>query len=160
MERRRQFLASLAAAVAAGSIAGCSGGSATETDSQYPEYTDVPDSVAEYLSDTSNFDGTGVDRTDAAEVSVTVGAEGNSANYAYDPAVVAVSTGTTVVWEWNGRGGAHNVVSEDDREPLDSGTAVTSDSETYEYTFEEPGAYPYVCIPHRMNGMKGAVIVE
>ncbi|WP_135663673.1 halocyanin domain-containing protein [Halorhabdus rudnickae] len=160
MEGRRQFLSTLAAGLAAGSLAGCSSGSSTETESQYSEYTDIPDSVTEYLSDTSNFDGTGVDRTDAAEVSVTVGAQGNGANYAFGPPVVAISQGTTVVWEWNGRGGAHNVVSKDDRDPLDSGTAITSSSKTYEYTFEEPGAYSYVCIPHRINGMKGAIIVE
>ncbi|WP_136688688.1 halocyanin domain-containing protein [Halorhabdus amylolytica] len=160
MERRRQFLSTLGAGLAVGSLAGCSSGSSTETESQYPEYTDIPASVEEYLSNTSNFDGTGVDRTDADEVSVTVGAQGNGANYAFDPAVAAVSQGTTVVWEWNGRGGAHNVVSKDDRDPLDSGTAITSSSETYEHTFEEPGAYLYVCIPHRINGMKGAIIVE
>ncbi|MFB6201826.1 MAG: halocyanin domain-containing protein [Halorhabdus sp.] len=160
MARRRQFLGSLAGAVTAGSLAGCAGESATTTERTYPAYTDVPNSVQTFLSNTSNFDGSGVDATDATEVSVTVGAPGNGSNWAFAPAVVAVSTGTTVVWQWNGKGGAHNVVSAADREPLDSGAAVPSDSATYEYTFQNPGAYRYVCIPHRAYGMKGAVLVE
>ena len=160
MVRRRQFVASLSAVAAGGALAGCGGAEGADTTSQYPEYTDVPSSVTEFLSNTSNFDGTGIDRTDAEEVSVTVGAKGNGNYWAFGPAVVAISPGTTVVWQWNAKGGAHNVVSVDDREPLDSGAAVPSSNATYEYTFEEPGAYRYVCVPHEINGMKGAVIVE
>lgn len=161
MIRRRQFVSTLAAGLATVGLAGCSGSPDTKTTtSSYPEYTDVPQAVTEYLSDTSNFDGTGVDATSAEEVSVVVGARGNGSNWAFDPAVVAVSTGTTVVWEWNGKGGAHNVVSKGDREPLYSGSAVPSDTATYEYTFESTGTYLYYCTPHRAYGMKGAVIVE
>jgi len=159
MVQRRAVLAAIGG-IAGGSLAGCSGDEPAEsTESDYPEYTDVPDDVKEYLSNTSNFDGTGVDRTDADEVSVTVGARGNGSYWAFDPAVVAVSPGTTVVWEWTGRGSTHNVASPDGREPLYSGPAVTSSSETYAYTFEESGAYQYVCEPHEIQGMKGAVIV-
>jgi plastocyanin len=161
MERRRQFISALATGLAIGPLAGCtSQGSNDDTTTEYPEYTDVPESVEEYLSNTSNYEGAGVDARDADEVSVTVGAQGNGSFWAFGPPVVAISQGTTVVWEWNGKGGSHNVVSKDDREPLDSGTAVTSSSKTYEYTFEESGTYLYVCIPHRIQGMKGAIIVE
>jgi halocyanin-like protein len=71
---------------------------------------------------------------------------------------VAVSTGTTVVWEWTGEGGAHNVVAEDGT--FDSGETVTEAGTTFEYTFEEAGTYTYVCTPHEAVGMKGAVYVE
>lgn len=159
MVRRRTVLASLGG-LAVGSLAGCSADESSDTtEPDYPEYTDVPQSAAEYLSNTSNFDGTGVDRTDAEEVSVTVGARGNGSYWAFDPAVVAISPGTTVVWEWSGRGSAHNVASPGDGEPLYSGPAITSDSETYAYTFESSGTYRYVCEPHEIQGMKGAIIV-
>lgn len=159
MVRRRALLRTLGG-LAGVSLAGCSSdGGRTATESTYPEYADVPESVDEYLSDTSNFDGTGVDRTDAEEVSVTVGARGNGGYLAFDPAVVAISPGTTVVWTWSGRGGRHNVASPDDHEPLYSGPAISSDSETYAYTFEDSGTYRYVCNPHRFMGMKGAIIV-
>ena len=159
MTRRRQFLGTVATGLTTVALAGCGGNSATETESQYPEYTDIPESVEEYLSDTSNFDGTGIDRTDADEITVAVGAQGNSGYRAFDPAVVAVSPGTTVVWEWTGRGSSHNVVSKDNDGPLKSEYYVKS-GETYEHTFTETGAYSYVCTPHRINGMKGAIIVE
>lgn len=159
MVKRRQFLSTLAAGLATAGLAGCRG-SGTETEREYPPYTDVPERVAEYLSETSNFDGTGADATAADEVSVVVGARGNGGNWAYAPAVVAVSTGTTVRWEWNGKGGAHNVVSEGDRDPLYSGRAIPSSAKTYEYTFESAGTYLYYCTPHKSYGMKGAVIVE
>jgi len=32
--------------------------------------------------------------------------------------------------------------------------------ETYEHTFELPGTYPYVCIPHERGAMVGEVVVE
>jgi halocyanin-like protein len=69
-----------------------------------------------------------------------------------------VSSGTTVTWEWTGEGGAHNVVHEDG--DFDSGSAVDSDSETYEYTFDSTGTYEYYCSPHETVGMKGVVVVE
>jgi len=159
MVRRRTVLASLGG-IGVGSLAGCSTDEPNEsTASDYPEYTDIPQSVDEYLSNTSNFDGTGVDRTETDEVSVTVGARGNTGYLAFDPAAVAISPGTTIVWEWNGRGGAHNVASPEDREPLYSGPQINSDSETYAYTFEDSGTYRYVCEPHKIQGMKGAIIV-
>ncbi|ERJ07162.1 Halocyanin-like protein [Halorhabdus tiamatea SARL4B] len=158
MIRRRAVLTTIGG-LTVGSLAGCSSDGGETTENDYPEYTDVPQSAEEYLSSTSNFDGTGVDRTDAEEVSVTVGARGNGSYWAFDPAVVAISPGTTVVWEWSGRGSAHNVASPGDREPLYSGPAVTSDNETYAYTFESSGTYRYVCEPHEIQGMKGAIVV-
>lgn len=160
MQRRRDFLTTVAAGLSAGLVAGCSSSGDAGTTREYPTYSDVPESVTTYLSETSNFDGTGVDRRDAETVTVTVGARGNGGNYAFDPAVVAISQGTTVLWEWNGQGGYHNVVSADDRDPLDSGSPVSSRTETYAYTFQEAEAFRYVCTPHRMRGMKGAIIVE
>ena len=50
-----------------------------------------------------------VDRTGQSSVEVAVGAAGNGGNFAFGPAAVKVSKGTKVVWEWNGKGGTHNV---------------------------------------------------
>ncbi|MBV0903404.1 halocyanin domain-containing protein [Haloarcula salina] len=106
----------------------------------------------------SNFDGTTVDRTDQDTVEITVGAQGNNGNFAFDPPAVRVTPGTEVVWRWNGKGGGHNVVSDGDG-PLDSGSAVAEAGTTYSHTFEEMGIYNYVCVPHESLGMKGAVVV-
>jgi len=111
-----------------------------------------------WFDDVSNYDGTTVDRTADDGVTVAVGAEGNNGNFAYDPPAVRVTPGTTVQWDWTGEGSAHNVVSPEDG-PLDSGDAVDAEGVQFEYTFEEPGIYRYVCTPHEGLGMKGAVVV-
>ncbi|MFB6156286.1 MAG: halocyanin domain-containing protein [Haloferacaceae archaeon] len=83
----------------------------TETDTSTP--TDGGGgaaSVESYLSDVSNFDGTVVDATGQSEVTVDVGTSGNGGNFAFAPPAVRIDAGTTVVWEWTGKGGQHNVV--------------------------------------------------
>ncbi|WP_420871443.1 halocyanin domain-containing protein [Halomicrobium salinisoli] len=110
-----------------------------------------------WFDDVSNFDGT-VDQTGQDSVTVAVGAEGNDGAFAFEPAAVAVSPGTTVQWEWTGQGGGHNVVSPEDG-PLDSETYSES-GVNYEQTFEEEGTFRYVCVPHESLGMKGAVVVS
>ena len=78
--------------------------------------------------------------------------------FAFAPAAVRVSPGTTVVWEWTGNGGTHNVVNREDG--LFESELTVSEGHTFEYTFEESGEYRYVCIPHETLGMVGVVVVE
>lgn len=86
---------------------------------------------------------------------VRVGA--GSSGMSFDPAAVMVSQGTTIVWEWTGEGGTHNVAAESS----DFGSEYSNSSDpTYEYTFDDAGVYKYVCEPHRSAGMKGAISVE
>ena len=168
---RRRFLA-LGALAAAGGLAGCGSpssdaGSSTETpDSDTGTPVSTPASATEtpadidygdWLADTDNFDGTTVDARGESEVTVAVGAEGNGGAFAFDPPAVRVDLGTTVVWEWTGEGGAHNVVELDDA--FSSGEATSEAGTTFEHTFEEEGRYNYYCNPHRGLGMKGAVVV-
>ncbi|MFC7028134.1 halocyanin domain-containing protein [Halomicroarcula sp. GCM10025324] len=172
---RRTFLRSTAAVSVASVLAGCGGsggdggdGGGDGGDGDSDGSSDggsggdggsgASSEVQEYLSDTSNFDGQVQDMTGQDEVSVTVGAEGNGGAFAFGPAAVSVSTGTTVVWEWNGEGGTHNVVDED--EAFDSGPAVAEEGTTFEQTFEESGTFLYQCTPHATLGMKGAIVVE
>lgn len=114
--------------------------------------------VDQYLSDTKNYDGSIADETGSQSVTVDVGAQGNGGAFAFEPAAIRVSTGTSVTWKWTGEGGAHTVTSEGDG-PLDSGSK-TAAGETYEYTFDKAGTFLYYCQPHESLGMKGAVVVE
>ncbi len=103
----------------------------------------------------SNYDGI-VDETGKSEVTIEVGAEGNDGAFAFGPAAVRVDPGTTVVWEWTGNGGSHNVSADDGSfESEMSG----DQGHTFEQTFEEEGVTKYVCTPHKVMGMKGAVVV-
>ena len=176
---RRRFLQATGAAATL-AIAGCSGGGGgdTTTEDGGDETTEsgggetteggsmtttgggsmeVPQEVSDYLSDTSNFDGTVEDMTGSGNVEVAVGAEGNDGNYAYSPAAVRIDAGTDINWAWTGEGQAHNVVAESGA--FDSGDPVDQSGNNFQHTFEETGVYRYYCTPHKALGMKGAVIV-
>ncbi|MEF8851591.1 MAG: halocyanin domain-containing protein [Haloarculaceae archaeon] len=170
---RRDVLRGIGVAAMAGALAGCStetqsggdggddggdgGGDGGGSDGGDGGSGDLPSDVSEYLSDANLYDGSIADVTDSDSVTVMVGA--GDQGYAFDPAAIRVSTGTTVTWEWTGAGGGHNVVANDDT--FSSGDEYVSEAGyTYEYTFESSGTHAYHCVPHEALGMKGAVVVE
>ncbi len=106
-----------------------------------------------YLSEANGFDEP-ADRTGNDEVTVEVGA--GQDGLAFAPAAVQVTPGTTVVWEWTGKGGRHNVVAEDGafQSPLYVGVG-----RTFSETFDEPDVVEYLCEPHETQGMLGVVEV-
>lgn len=110
------------------------------------------DIYGDWFTNANNFDGT-VDHTDKDETTVQVGA---AAGFAFDPAAIRVETGTTVVWEWTGEGGHHDVAEEDG---AFESQLVDEEGHTFSHTFDETGLYRYVCNPHKNNGMVGAVQV-
>jgi halocyanin-like protein len=127
------------------------GGVATETPG---DSGDTPAEIQNWLSDVSNYDAVR-DLTGQGSVTIGVGAQGNNGNFAFGPPAVRIDAGTTVTWEWTGKGGSHNVVD-------DSGSFESSlqASGSFEHTFDSPGTFKYFCQPHRALGMKGAIIVE
>ena len=164
---RRRFVQLTGAAAATTFLAGCSGGSGDSGSDgsdgedgsdggddggssgslgEEPDYGDWFDGVDSYEQT--------ADKTGSDTVQIEVGA-GDGLSFS-SPAV-AVSSGTTVVWEWTGQGGGHNVSAE-------SGDfeSETTDEEgfSFEYTFEETGIHKYACTPHKAVGMKGAVVVQ
>jgi halocyanin-like protein len=139
---RRDLLKGAAAATAA--VAGPSG---TATASEA--------GLDSWFEGVSNYDGV-VDATGTSEVTIEVGAEGNDGAFAFGPAAVRVDPGTTVVWEWTGDGGSHNVAAESG----DFESKMASEAgHTFEQTFDEEGIHKYACTPHKPMGMKGAVVV-
>lgn len=160
--QRRGFLTALArgtASVAAVTgIAGCLGGGAQSATGGSGNADGSSGADGEYdgwFEGVSNYDGT-VDETGNSTVTVDVGTQANGAGMGFGPAAVEVSTGTTVIWEWTGAGGTHNVV--DDGGTFESEYA-RAQGHTFEHTFAETGTYTYYCQPHLARGMKGAVRV-
>ena len=139
--------AGLAAAGGLSALAGCT------SDAQTDDSTERFDG---YLANVDNTE-TVRDRTDAASVSVTVGAQGNGGNLADAPAAVRAAAGTAVTWEWTGEGGRHNVVHEGD---AFESALVTDAGHTFTHTFETAETFKYYCTPHKGLGMKGVVVVE
>lgn len=172
-ERSRRWVLAASTVAVTGGLAGCTGDgdgdgtdgteSPTETDGD-GEFTEDERRVVDFLTSepaTDNFADSFDDALDEGSVTVSVGAEGNGGNFAFDPPAVTVSTGTTVTWEWTGMGGGHNVSSTSDSDvEFRSGDAVDSADETYEETFDEAGVALYVCEPHQSVGMKGGIVVE
>ncbi|MFD1634586.1 halocyanin domain-containing protein, partial [Haloplanus ruber] len=109
-----------------------------------------------WMSDVGNYSEV-TDATGQDEVTITVGAEGNGGAFAFGPPAVQIDPGTTVVWEWNGEGGQHNVVAE---EGGDFESDLTAEAgTTFEQTLDSEGVVKYFCQPHRALGMKGVVVV-
>ncbi|WP_129115188.1 halocyanin domain-containing protein [Halegenticoccus tardaugens] len=148
LSRRTALRASVGAATAAaaGPAIALGGGSAAAR--AEPDYGD-------WFDDVDNFDGT-VDERGSDAVTVEVGADANGDAFGFEPAAVRVDPGTTIVWEWTGEGGSHNVVAEDGSFESDlSGEAGF----TFERAAESEGVVKYVCAPHEAVGMKGAIVV-
>ena len=154
------------ALLAAASVAGCAGGggdsggggdgnggSNGDGDGDGTDGGSADTSYDGWLSDVPNYDGAPTDRTGTDTVTVAVGA-GNG--LFFDPPAVRVSPGTTVVWEWTGQGGQHNVKEQSGAFESD---LASTEGHTYERTFEESGVVKYLCVPHEAVGMKGVVDV-
>jgi len=91
----------------------------------------------------------------------------------FEPREVTVAVGETVGWRFESAG--HNVSADprhsdrvslpDGAEPFasydgDKKFQTVATGESYAYTFETPGEYDYVCVPHARQGMIGTVVVE
>ncbi|MEF8774146.1 MAG: plastocyanin/azurin family copper-binding protein [Halobacteriales archaeon] len=134
---RREVLRTAAAVGAAGAVAGCLGGNTTP----------------------------------AGENGVVAGPDGA---LVFDPEEITVETGETVTWTFDSPN--HNVSAYPDHHetielpdgaepfgsmgPDDSALETLPPGEIYEHTFETPGTYIYICVPHVTSGMIGRVVVE
>jgi len=163
---RRRFVATVGTTGIAVGLAGCSGGDGNgsgDGSDGGDDYTAAEQRVVDYLNEDpaeGTFDGSVTDETGSDEVVVTVGAEGNGADYAYAPPALRVSTGTTVSFEWTEGGSQHNVVSEENSDfSFDSGDTKQS-GDPFVVSFDEAGVALYYCTPHRGLGMKGGIVVE
>ncbi len=126
------------------------------------EEMDNEEQVDTYLTenDARGYDGDIEDLTDEDTVEVAVGA--GDEGLAFDPPAMRLSTGTTILWEWTGEGGSHNVAPDEESEIQEFGEQELFEEagHTVEDTIDEDGVGLYVCEPHVAQGMYGAFIVE
>jgi halocyanin-like protein len=117
--------------------------------------------VDTYLTqnDARGYEGEIVDRTGQSSATITVGTGDDG--LAFDPPAVHIDTGTTVIWEWTGEGGGHNIVSSENSDITSIGEEdiIEQGGATVEDIFEDEGVALYHCEPHREQGMVGAIIV-
>ena len=85
-------------------------------------------------------------------------------NTAFNPSSVSISVGQTVTWDYEDSGTPHSVTSDTglfDSNPTcgqSSGTCLTSNGQTFQFTFTAPGTYGYHCRIHSF--MTGVVDVS
>ncbi|MDP8976196.1 MAG: plastocyanin/azurin family copper-binding protein [Actinomycetota bacterium] len=73
---------------------------------------------------------------------------------AFKPERISVRRGDTVTWRFRDKGIPHNVVADDG-----SFKSETTDSGTFEHTFDTAGSFGYTCTVHP-DTMKGTVQVS
>lgn len=92
----------------------------------------------------------------------TVQVLGPAGNNRFDPAIVNITVGQTVTWEWPAGSTNHNVTPDNRFIPARSGD-LASGPTTYSYTFNQVGTYRYYCLAHGGLGgvgMSGQVVVD
>lgn len=152
--RRRALHVTGAALTGSPALAGCLTNSGTDEE-QFVE--DEPDYEG-WFDDVENYEGT-LDKTGQDEVTVRVGTGDDGVQF--DPPAIQIDPLTTVIWEWTGEGGTHNVVHEPERAEEDlafESDLANESGYTFEYEFNHEMIYRYYCEPHRDVGMKGAVV--
>ena len=77
----------------------------------------------------------------------------NIENFAFVPATIEIEVGTTVTWE-NHDTAPHTATADDGTFDSDE----LAQGETFSYTFDQPGEFPYFCEIH--PNMTGTVIVR
>ena len=97
------------------------------------------------------------EETEDELVTVAVGPDGENV---FDPAVIEIEPGTTVVFEWHSDG--HNLVpafqQPDDLE-WDGVEEIQEEGYVHEHTFEEEGIHEFVSEPHEDDFMFGTIVV-
>lgn len=76
-------------------------------------------------------------------------------DYKFQPAAITVAPGTTVTW--TNKDSVQHTVTSSQGAPVAFGSELLKQDETFSYTFQKTGTYPYYCKPHPY--MKGTVYV-
>lgn len=105
------------------------------------------------------------------------GEVGMTESHAFDPKEITIDAGETVTWI-NDSSESHTVTAYEDSLPegadyFDNGGAEGEEAarddvgenlmqpgDTFEVSFDQPGTYRYLCIPHEGHGMTGTVVVR
>ncbi|WP_267639932.1 plastocyanin/azurin family copper-binding protein [Haloarchaeobius amylolyticus] len=146
---RRTVLRTTGVVLATAGLAGCLG-SDSEGERTTAEPTEEPTDTPTDMEPSG----------DTGAATVEVGPEGE---YVFTPGTaepLTVSAGTTVTFVWESD--THNIVVTAQPDGADWGghEPIENTGFEYEYTFDVPGTYEYVCEPHEALGMVGELVVE
>jgi plastocyanin len=92
----------------------------------------------------------------AIEQGIIVSIVGNSGQNSYNPNSIEIKVGDTVTWI-NNDSSPHTVTSSSDEGNITFDSDVLRRGETFSFTFDQEGQYPYLCTLH--PSMIGTVVV-
>lgn len=95
--------------------------------------------------------GNSIDATDQTTVTVSID------DFIFETTYLEIKKGTKVTWVNNGNIG-HTVTSDEGSPKSGLNSALLSNGDSYEFTFDEPGLYEYLCTPHPTQ-MRGVITV-
>lgn len=92
-----------------------------------------------------------------SSITVNLSDPGGSGEYAYIPDTLSFSVGESVQFTLVGESEFHTFTVEGlgIDEIVDAGEVVL-----FSFTFDKPGTYKLICIPHEANGMVGEILVQ
>ena len=146
----------LLAAVASLAVAACSSATAAEPTPQPPSPPPPPPAPTQIGGPTVVI-ACAPHESDGEEFSVGLRDLAGSGEYAFDPAELTFNVGDTVNFTLTSDAEAHTFTV--DRLEIDVSVGV---GETLEcsFTFDEPGTFDLICIPHELQGMVGTITVS
>ena len=92
----------------------------------------------------------------AMDEGINVSIIGNSGHNSYNPNPIEIKVGDTVTWI-NNDSSPHTVTSSSDEDNITFDSDVLRRGETFSFTFDQEGQYPYLCTLH--PSMIGTVVV-
>ena len=92
------------------------------------------------------------------EVEMWTNFNGEKKNQRYEPLIVSIDEGDTVIWKSVEK--SHNVEFMTGGIPEGVAEFKSEISQDAEFTFTIPGIYAYWCTPHKNMGMIGFVVVD
>lgn len=115
----------------------------------------APPSAAPVTSSSSSSSSAASSAAADKELAITL--QDENGDYAYNPGEITVRTGETVKFTLTAQGEFHTFTVDDLGIDLE---VEPGDTQSITFTFDEPGSYDLICIPHESLGMVGKIIVQ
>ena len=144
----------LIAVIAASTLVAC-GGAKRGTPTPQPDSPPPPPRAPTVLPVSTG--GSSGDVVEGTEFAVALQDPGGGEDYVYSPAEMSFKVGDSITFVLTSQSEFHTFTVDD----LDIDVSVDAEETVrYTVTFDSPGTFSLICIPHEMQGMVGTITVE
>ena len=153
-----------ALAIVALALAACGGVSADDAPPPtVPPRTSPPPPPPAPSPTPSPAEAAGAQASGGIPVTVALQDIGGSGEYAFSPQDFTFSVGDTVTFTMTSETEYHSFTVEDENVTTEGDIYVDvegGETQTLTFTFDEPGEYELICVPHLTQGMVGVITVQ